>query len=796
MFKNNLKIAFRNLLKNKMYGTLNTVGLSLSMACGILIFSLVKYHLSFDTFHHNTDRIYRFVTEQHRDNISYAASVPPPFGKTFRQDYTFGEQVASIAVFNEVITIQESNELKKFKEPAGVAFAEPGFFDIFSFPLVQGNASTALAEPNTVVITETLARRYFGNNDPVNKVIKLGDRVSCKITGVLRDIPANTDLKLPVYISWPTLKTYNSWFTSDDAWGGISSSLQCFVRLKPGVSPQQVEKLLTAYVTRYRPKSKNVHHYKLQPLREMHFDGRYGGVMEKHYLWILCFIGLFLLIAACVNFINLATAQALKRSKEVGIRKVLGSLRKQLFWQFIAETAMITIIAALVSVGLSYLLLPYVNQWFDAKISLNFFTDWRLLLFMGLLIVLVTFLAGAYPGLILSGFRPVAALKGKLSMQSIGGFNTRRILIVTQFAISLVLIIGMLVITRQMHYAKQSDQGFNKDAVMMIPAGADSYRDASVQTFKKQLLNLPGVERVSLCFAAPASEENWNNSIRFDGRADDELFKVSIKAGDDQYLPTFGLQLAAGRNMFPSDSVHEALINETMVRKFNLRSPEDAIGKKILFDGNQTAAVVGVLKDFHDRSFHEDINAVCITTMTDNYQVYAVKINLQHIAALLPEIKKIWSALYPNKIYEYQFLDEKIAAFYETEAVMLKLISVFCVIAIFIGCLGLYGLVTYLVAQKTKEIGIRKVLGSGIGEIIWIFGKEFTTLILFAFIIAAPVAWWLMHTWLQDFKYHIHLSAWFFVTAIGLSICIAMLTVSYQSLRAALANPVKSLRTE
>jgi ABC-type antimicrobial peptide transport system permease subunit len=612
---------------------------------------------------------------------------------------------------------------------------------------------------------------------------------------VLKDLPVNTDQRAEIYLSWATLKSYNEWLASDKSWGGISSELQCFARLRPNVSAAQVEKLLPAYVTKYRPKSKNIHVYKLQPLADVHFDARYGGPMEKRNLWILSFIGLFLVATACVNFVNLATAQALRRSKEVGIRKVLGGLRWQLFWQFMAETGIIAVAATVVATGISFLLLPYVNEWFHVQLSINFFRDGLLLLFVIGLLSVVTLLAGAYPGLILSGFRPVTALKGKLSMQQIGGFNTRRVLIVTQFTISLVLIIGMLVITRQMQYAQEANLGFNKDAIVMIPLGGDT-AGIKTKTLQNRLANIPGVQKVSQCYSAPSSDENWNSSIRFDTRTEDELFRVSIKSADDQYLPTFDLQLAAGRNIFPSDSVREFLVNETMVRKLNLSSPGEAIGKKIRFNGNMSGAIVGVLKDFHDRSLHEDINAVAVTTYLEGYGQYAVKINMRNAASVLPALEKTWSGAYPEKIYEYQFLDEGIAAFYETEQTMLKIIRAFSFIAIFIGCLGLYGLVAFMVAQKTKEIGIRKVLGSGVTEICWMFGKEFARLILLAFLVAAPVAGWLMNSWLKDFKYHISIGPWIFVLAIAISFAVAALTVGYQSIRAALLSPVKSLRTE
>lgn len=797
MLKTYFKIAYRNLVRNKTYGFLNIMGLALSITCGILIFTLVKFHLSFDNFHKDTDRIYRFVTEQHRDVVSYVGSVPPSFGKAFRNDFSFGEQTARIAVFEgELITVAARGSVKKFKEPTGPAFAEAEFFEIFNFPLLRGNKKTVLAEPYTAIITEKIAHKYFGNEDPMNKVFRLSNKIDCKITGVLKDLPANTDQKAEIYISWPTLTFYNNWFASDNAWGGITSGLECFVRLRPKISPAQVEKELPTYVKKFRPTSKNVHHYKLQPLSEVHFDGRYGGSMEKRNIWILCFIGLFLIVTACVNFINLATAQALRRSKEVGIKKVLGSLRWPLFWQFIAETALIAIVATIVAIGLAYPLLPFVNELFHSQMSIDFFNDWRLLVFTPLLIILVTFLAGSYPGLVLSGFRPIMALKGKISMHHVGGFNIRRALIITQFTISMILIMGMVVITRQMQYAKQTDLGFNKDAIVMLPIGADS-AGITVTTLKNKLANIPGVEKVSLCRAAPASSSTWFNSIRFDSRAEFEAFKVNVKAADDQYLSTFGLQLVAGRNIFPSDSVREFLVNEAMISKLGLKSPQEAIGRKMDFNGgSMSATVVGVLKNFHDQSFHEDINALCITTYTDQYTSYAVKISLANVTTVLPSLERAWSSMHPDKIYDHKFLDEQVAEFYEAEATMLKLIRIFSFIAIFIGCLGLYGLVAFMVAQKTKEIGIRKVLGSGVMEILWIFGKEFAGLIVIAFIIAAPFAWWLMSNWLQDFEYHIPLGPWVFVLAIVIIALVAMITVGYQSMRAALVNPVKSLRTE
>ena len=797
MLKNFFKISWRNLVANKAYTFINVSGLALSMACGILIFTLIKYHLSFDDFHPDSGRIYRMVTEQHRDNISYVGSVPPAFAKTFRKDYTFAELTANITTFpDELVTINSGAGLKKFKEPNGISFVEQDYFDIFNFPLLRGDKHTALNELNTGIITERIAKKYFGKEDPMGKIFKLDDKIPVRVTGILKDLPDNTDQKSEVFLSYPTIKAYAGWFVADDAWGGINDGLQCYVRLRPGVTPAQVEAAMPALAAKYRPQNKNIHVYRVQPLREVHFDARYGGVMERRTLWILSFIGIFLIVTACVNFVNLATAQALRRSREVGVRKVLGSLRSQLFWQFIAETALISILGLALALAIAMSVLPSVNSLFKTQMSLHLFSDGTLLFFLLLLTAVVTFLAGSYPGLILSRFKPVAAIKGKISNQQIGGFNTRRALIVTQFAISQILIIGMIVIASQMHYAKSSDLGFNKDAIVMVPLGLDSAGN-SVSTLKDRLARLPGVEKVTACYEAPSAASGWGTSVRYDNRVEDEVFHIEVKAGDDQYISTFGIDLVAGRNIFPSDTVREFLVNETFVRKLNLTSPSQVIGKKMAINGDaQKSLIVGVVKDFHNRSLRSDINAVCITTMKRNYQYYAARIDMRNVRPVVAALERTWSQAYPTQIFDYHFLDDRIAALYETETIMLRLIQAFSFIAIFIGCLGLYGLVLFMAAQRTKEIGIRKVLGSSVSQILWIFGSEFARLILIAFVIAAPVAGWLMHNWLQDFKFHIPLNPLFFIGTIGLMAVIAFATVGYQAIRAARMNPARSLKTE
>lgn len=798
MYKSYFKIGWRNLAGNKGYSFINIAGLALSMTCGIFIFSLVKSNLSFDNFHENQDRIYRVVTELHRDDIAYRSSVPSPLGEYFRNDYAFGEKVAR--VYNErdvLITLNKGSERIKFKETEGVAFSETTFFEIFNFPLLEGNHATVLTEPNTAIVTERIAQKYFGDKNPVGETFWLENKVAFTITGVLKNLPSNTDIKTEIYVSYPSLKSYNRWLASDtDGWGGIRDGMRCYILLQPNIPIAQVEEVMSAYVKKYRPTSKNVHHYKLQSLADIHFNAQYGGAVEKRNLWILSVIGLFLIGTACVNFINLATAQALKRSKEVGVRKVLGGLKSQLFWQFIFETGMITFAGVVVAAVLAYITFPYVNNFFKTEIVINLFSDWPLTLFILTLGIVVTIFAGYYPGLVLAGFQPVTALKGKLSQQNIGGFNTRRTLIVTQFAISQVLIIGMVVIMNQIQFARQSDLGFDKEAIVMIPMGIDSTRK-SVNTLKTEISKIPGVEKLSLCFTAPSSENDWGNSIKFDNNSEEVNFRTSIKSADAEYVHTFDLEFVAGRNLLPSDTVKEMLVNEAMIRKLNLKSPEEAIGRIIAADGgSMVGPIVGVLKDFHDKSLHEEISPILITTLSDDYSNYAVKLNLATAKTTLAAIENSWLQQHPDQLFQYAFLDESIAQFYEAEEASLKLIQIFSFLAIFIGCLGLYGLVSFMVSQKTKEIGIRKILGGTAAHIAWIFGKEFARLIMIAFLLAAPVGWWLMHNWLQDFEFKIQISTWTFVLAIGYSLLVASVTVSYQVIKTALANPVKALRTE
>lgn len=801
MFKNYLKIAWRNLKRNKAYALVNVLGLSLGIACAILIFVLVNYHFSFDTFHKNKDRIYRVVTELRSDGVGHTPGVPPPFTKAMRNDYTFFEKTARVISFgNMLVSIPSEKENKKFQEENGVAFAEPEFFSIFDFPLVEGDIKTALNEPNSALVTEKIAQKYFGNESAMGKVIRVDNNKDFTIKGILKDIPQNTDRRQEIYLSNDNIKDYSPWMAREDSWGGINSETHCFLLLKPGVTAATVSAVFPSFMKKYYakdPETQRQFHFLLQPLSDLHFNPDYNGYADKKYLWALAFVGLFLIITACVNFINLATAQALNRAKEVGIRKVLGSLRRNLFWQFITETAVITFFAVVFAYGIAKLGMPFLNGMFKTELSINPFINVGLLVFTGITAVIVVFLSGAYPGLVLSGFKPIATLKGKLSQDTAGGFPLRKVLVVTQFCISQVLIICTIVIASQMHYSKTADLGFKKEGIVMLPVPENDSATGKtkMETMRTRILSVAGVQQVSYCMQAPASQSNNNNSIYYENRPKQEIWSVNAKDADSKYLSTFGLQLVAGRNMFQSDTTTEYLVNETLVKKFNFKSPADIINKNINVNGKK-APVVGVVKDFYNYSFHTEVAPIALFCNAGNYQNCAVKIDLGNVKPTLAAIEKIWNDTYPKFIYKAQFLDDQIARFYELDDIMLKLIEAFAGIAIFISCLGLYGLVSFMAVRKTKEIGVRKVLGASLQNILWLFGKEFTRLIILAFLVAAPIAWWVMYKYLEDFIYKIKIGAGIFLLAILATFIVAVLTVGYRSIRAALANPVTSLRTE
>ncbi|MGC3945026.1 MAG: ABC transporter permease [Chryseolinea sp.] len=785
MITNYISLAARTIRRSTSYTLVNVLGLTFGITCAIIIFSLVHYHLSFDTFHKDGDRIYRFVTEEHRDDVEYEVAVPPVFGKAFREDYTFGEKVARVCAANSLLSFETHGTQHKFQED--IAFTEASYLDIFNFPLISG--TNALDQPGTAIISERVARKFFGEEPALGKVFRFENRSDFRVVAIMADLPGNTDLRSDILLTYQNIKDHSQWYAADDAWSGIASSIKTYTRLRPGVDPGDVEKEISGYVKKYRAKASNVHHYKLQPLADLHFSSLYNGVISKTILWVLSIIGFFLVLTACLNFVNLATAQSVSRSREVGVRKALGGLRMQLFWQFTMETSVIVFLSFFVSLALATALIPMVNDLLETRIDLSL-SDPMLWGFIGIMIAIVTLLAGAYPGIVLSSFKPVQALKGVQTGSET--LNIRRILITTQFSITHMLLIGLIVVLSQVSYFHNSDLGYEKKSIVILPMGS---HDQKSKTLKEQFMKLPNVEQVTLCYSAPAAPYSWETSFVYDHRSDDASFGTRFKAGDEDYLSTFNLELVSGRNLSPSDTIREFLVNETFVSRLGETS-ESVLGKNIAFNDRYNGAIVGVLADYQDESLHTAINPVMMTSSLNYSQVYAVKINMNEMSGTLAALDKTWSATYPDQLFAYDFLDDQIANFYKTEDRMLGVVEVFAFIALIVGCIGLYGLASFMASRKTKEIGIRKVLGGSVQHIVWLFWREFGLLVLFAFLVAAPASGMLMSTWLSNYPNRINMGAWIFGLDLLIVVVVVLITVGFRTVKAARMNPAGALRTE
>lgn len=793
MLRNYITIVFRNLRRYRSYTLVNIAGLTLGITCGLLIFLLVRFHLSKDNYHTKADRTYRVVTDLHFGNRIQTPGVPYPFGKAFRLDFPEAETVALVQFgYNNLVTtgIDGTAPRKKFMLEDELAFCEPEYFDVFDYQWLKGGKGS-LKEPFTAVLTVSLAQKLFGDIEPVGQTIRIDNKHDYKITAILADPPANTQFDQQLFLSYASYAAINT-PEHMSHWGGVSSNSQCFVVLPAGISPQQPERRFPEFVKKHHEDFKAWEHH-LQPLSDMYFNPDYGGDVPKNLLWALAIVGLLLIGTACINFINLATAQALNRSREVGVRKVLGSTRGQLFRQFLLETGAITLFALAFSLLLVQAALPYVNDLTHSKLVLRLQSDGVLWLFLAGMFGGVTLLAGAYPAVILAGFKPVAALKGKVNSQTLKGYNVRRGLVVAQFFIGQVLIIAALVITRQMNLMKSSDLGFKKDAIVLLPVPETT--KTKIDALRRELEQIPGVQKVSFGYEAPSSSSQNTTNCRFDTRQEDEIWQILTCPADDQYLETYDIPLVAGRNLQPSDTIREFLINETAVEKLGLASPEEALGKRLQVWGHW-APVVGVVRNFHTRSLHEAVEPVVMMSQRSNYGTCGVRIDLANTGQTLAAMDRTWNSIYPDEFYRYTFLDDQIANFYELEAALLGLAQAFCGIALLIGCLGLYGLVSFMAARKQREIGIRKVLGASSVQILALFGKEFFRLILLAFILAAPLGWWAMDSWLQDYPYRVTIGVGSFLVTIAISLLIALLTVSAQSLKAALVPPADSLRAE
>lgn len=818
MFKNYFKTAFRSLVRNKTYSIVNIAGLAVGIAVCMMIFSIIQFHTSFDAFHTKKDRIYRVLTELHHADagtFSYEKNVPFPMPEGLKTTFPQLEQVAPIyASHNDELQVLDDNgtPVKNFKEQSGVFYTSPSFFSMFDFPLLAGSYAS-LKDPNNVLLTKEIAETYFGNwKTAVGKTIKLTGYysmgaglfqfppVALKVSGILATVAANTDFQLKLVVAYGTDFTGDKQYGfAQPDWNGTASDFGCYVLLPPNVSASHFNQQVKAYAQKVKSPD-NKDSYILQPLPAVHCDtqtGNYSNITISHELLnVLWLIAAFILLIACVNFVNLSTAQAVNRAKEVGVRKVLGSNKAQLQTQFIVETFLIVAAAVLLATGITVFLLPFANELLELSLSFDTLSNPAIALFLFTITILVTALAGFYPSIVLARFNPITALKSKRTANAAKGISLRRGLVVAQFVIAQALIIGTLVIVEQMNYFMNQPLGFDKDAIVNVPFRPS--HDKSQEYVKQQLLSIKGVQAVSFCSNSPVEDDNnVFTTFKFDKAIKDADFKAITKFADDQYVPAYKLSLVAGRNLQPSGMTQEFLVNEAFVKSLGLKKPDDILNKEVnMMGGLIKCPVVGVLKDFHDRSLRNNVAPLLIATNSTMYRQASIKLATTDMASTMQSIKKLWEQLFPAYVYEYKFLDDKIESFYKQEAQLSQLYKIFAAIAIFLSCLGLYGLASFMAVQRIKEVGIRKVLGATAGNIVYLFSKEFILLISIAFFIAAPLAWYFMNQWLQNYAYRINIGWWLFAAGGLVAIIIALATISFQAIKAAIANPVKSLRTE
>jgi predicted permease len=805
MFRNYLKTALRNVKRNKGYAAINVTGLAVGIAACALLFIVVQYELSYEKFQPAYNNIYRVVIQdKYPDGIDYTPGTPFPVLDALRVDIPQITTGALYASYGSQVTVLGKNDAntsseKKFIESTGIFFADPQFFSVFHFNWLAGSPAL-LSEPNNTVLTKKMAEKYFGGwQNAVGQFIKLDNTLTLKVAGILEDVPANSDFPLGVVTSYISLKNTDFYNYSTD-WGRTTSNQQVYVRLPENLPAENINKQLLQFSNKHYQEDKSNERISfLQPLRDIHFDNRFGNfgdhITSRSTLWTLSLIGLFIIVMACINFINLATAQAVNRSKEIGIRKVLGSNRWKLFWQMMGETAMIVFASLILAGVFAHICLPFIKHIDSINEPLSIFKTQTIFFLLGTGIV-VTIFSGLYPSMVMSGFSPMTALKNKITSATVGGISLRRGLVVTQFAISQVLIVGTIVAVSQMNFVRTADLGFNKDAVFVLSGNSDSIIVSRQQAFKQQLLQLPGVQSVSFSSDVPSSDNNWGTNFFFDHRPG-ENYTLYFKCADADYFKTFGLQFAAGHGYSASDTMRDVVINETLVKKLGLKTANEAIGKEIRMGARDPwRTIVGVVKDFKTNSLRYEIKPTLIGPKKRFYGNTYVKIRSSNLAQTKDAILKTWDKYYPEYATSNYFMDESINNFYRQEDQLSLLYKIFAGIAIFISCLGLYGLVSFMAVQRTKEVGIRKVLGASVKNIVYLFSKEFTILIGVAFLVAAPLAWYMMNNWLSNFVYRIPISAGVFVLAVLISVIIAWITVGYKSIRAAMVNPVKSLRTE
>jgi len=737
---------------------INISGLTLGITCSLVLYLLIRHLSSFDDYHSNRNRIYRIVNQSDgNQGKDYTSGVPSVLPDAFRIDFPEVEEVVFTSYRSEsMVTIPQRNaEPKRYSEEAGVVFTHSNFFKIFDRRILAGDAEGGLDNPNEAILSKRWAFKYFGREDVIGEIVKF-DEHEYRITAIMENFPSNTDFPFDLMLSYATIKKQ----TEENGWNSIWSDEQCYFLLKEGESIAGVESRMAAFTEKYRGKERPDNSmFLVQPLTELHFDERFGtyshNTVERSVLIAFGVIALILIVTACINFINLSTAEAINRSKEVGIRKSLGSTRSQLIRQFLGETTLITILAMLASLALTQLALTVLNPFLDVDLSLNIGSDSELWIFILATTAGIALLSGLYPAFVVSGFHPALALKNFISNKNSSGYNLRRALVVTQFFISQFFIIGTIIVINQINYFQSKDLGFKKDAIIVVPVPerADAATGAGatkMRTLRDELGRVPGIERTSLNSTPPSSGNVSGTNFRIEGK--DEDFGTQVKQVDGNYVALFGLELIAGQNIPDLDTATGFLVNEKLVHTVGFLSAEEMVGKVITMWG-KSFPVVGVVKDFHTVSLRDPIEATVMMNRISGYQTLTLQVRQKEIQHALDQLKDKWQAAYPDHIFDYQFLDQQIQEFYDGEKKMSVLLGVFSSIAILIGCLGLFGLATFMANQKTKEIGVRKVMGASVESIVLLFSREYVRLIVLGFLLAAPLSWFVMNKFLEEFAY-------------------------------------------
>ena len=794
MLRNYFKIAFRNLWRHRIFSGINILGLTVGLTACFLIFLYVRFELSYDNMHSKADRTYRIICDIKTPTETIKSPGPSWAVGPHLTMGDFPQVEASVRITGGELLVRKGNV--KFQELNSL-FADSSFFQVFDFKLLKGNPRSVLNEPLNIVFSESAVKKYFGNTDPVGQTVLLtGDGFTAKVTGVMQDLPENSTIKADMIVSMNTItRKLNP--TLNDQWGNYGNTT--YVLLKPGANAGVFTKQLPAFLEKMNgTEMKQMNMYPtliLEKLRDVYLrstrdDSKTGNIKN---VYIFSIVAIFILLIACFNFINLTTARSAERAKEVGIRKVVGAGKQQLTFQFIGESVILCIIAFFITLAAASLLLPSFNQLAGKTISSGIFQHWTLIGMLFLGSISIGLLAGLYPALVLSSFKPVAVLKGRFATGSKGS-RLRKTLVISQFTISIALIISVIIVYLQLNFMRNQDLGFSKDQMMVINSNGDPAKNVFIQAVK----GLPDVKAVTMSSSVPGGGNMGAYSQIQNVKGEMQIANLDLYFVDFEYLTQYNVKMAAGRTFsrsFMTDTTQAMILNEAAVKMFGYYAAKDAIGRDFNQWGRK-GKIIGVMKDFHFKSLQEEIKPLSMRIEPNGSQLVSIKVSANNLTATIASIEKKWNTLIPARPFNYFFLDDYFDKQYRSEQRFGKLFLNFAILAIIISCLGLLGLASYSTMQRTREIGIRKVLGATVPNIVNLLSKDFLKLVAVAIIFASPLAWFTMHKWLQDFAYRIPIVWWVFAVAAFAAALIAILTVSFQAIKAAVSNPVLSLRSE